>query len=128
MAFRQVTVKRNPNSTPRTGSATIGGTQFDVAQNGAPCAITGLTFSPRPFPKAEGTGALSVQVLPKDCTWSTASAQTWIHVPSGQQSGDAVLTVTIDPNGPKPRTGSIRVSLGRPPMTGRAVQVTQRAK
>jgi len=69
------------SSLARSGTLTIGGNTFAVAQKGKPCTVKLSASSSPLLPKSGGSGSFDVTVAPTDCEWSAeaAGSSAWIH-------------------------------------------------
>ena len=102
------TAPETPSSLPRSGSLSVAGHAFVVAQDGAPCAFV---LSPPSVALGPGGGAGSFEVNTKEaCTWSATSTAPWLHVTAGGSgAGDGTLSFSADSNPGAARTGTIVV-------------------
>jgi hypothetical protein len=135
----------NPNQDPRTGSLTIAGETFAVAQSGTaaapapPPAPPNPPSSPAPPPAppehvcsyslapsthaaaaSGGSGSTSVQTSHAGCVWSVASDAAWLTPAEGIGVGSRALAFSVDPNPGAARTGHLTVA-------GAVLTVTQAA-
>ena len=110
-----VVVAGNTSADPRTGSATIGGQTFGVAQDGQAAAACAYTISPATQSAGALGGAGSVSInTAAGCSWWAdieQGGQPWITFPSGQRgAGPATIPYSIQPNqSPSSRTATIVV-------------------
>jgi hypothetical protein len=109
----------NPNTSPRTGTITIGGQTFSVNQAAAAC-----TFSVTPPSVAIASSASSGSATvtsPTGCAWTGVSNNTgWLSVTSGASgtgNGSVVFSATANGNATQ-RVGTLMVA-------GQTVTVTQ---
>lgn len=107
----QLAVMRNMASTLRQGTVEIGGVPFLVAQQGAPCRITGIEPLSSGFDASGGSGAFAV-VVPEGCRWNASTDANWIIVESGSPgNGPGTVTYSVEPNTTgKGRAGRIVVA------------------
>jgi Viral BACON domain/Putative binding domain, N-terminal len=112
-------VDETPSSLPRSGTVSIAGQTFTVAQDGAPCAFV---LSPPTAAVPAGGGAGTFEVNTKEaCTWNATSNDSWLRVTAGGNgSGDGTLSFSVDPNLGPARAGTILVG-------GRTFTVSQAA-
>ena len=79
--------------TARTGTMTIAGQTFTVTQaNG--CTYTFGTC-PAAFPRAGGTGSISVTTPDTGCTWTSSDTVGWISTSPTSSNGTGSVTVTV---------------------------------
>ncbi|HEV8483615.1 MAG TPA: Calx-beta domain-containing protein, partial [Blastocatellia bacterium] len=97
------------SGTYRTGTMTIAGRTFNVAQAGS-CNATIDPVS-RSFFSGGGTGTVYVRA-PAGCNWTASSNSSWVTITSATSgSGDGSITYSVAPNGTgAPRTGSLSVA------------------
>jgi hypothetical protein len=112
-------VDETPSSLPRSGTVTIAGQTFTVAQEGGACTFV---LSPPSAALGAGAGSGSFEVNTKEaCTWSATSNDAWLRVTAGPSgSGDGTVSFSADANPGPARTGSIVVA-------GRTFTVSQAA-
>ena len=110
-----VVVAGNASAGPRTGSATIGGQTFGVAQDGQAAAACAYAISPstQSVGALGGAGSVSINTA-AGCSWSVdieQGGQPWIAFPSGQRgAGPATIPYSVQPNpSPSSRTATIVV-------------------
>jgi hypothetical protein len=113
-------VAANTSSSSRTGTLTVAGRTFTVAQSGedpvAPCSV-GLSTDEVTVPAAGGDVTIGV-TAPGGCSWTAESDSEWIRITSGGTgvgSGQVRLSIAD--------TGSART--GRVVVGGQVVTVTQ---
>jgi Viral BACON domain/Putative binding domain, N-terminal len=101
-------VDETPSSLPRSGTVSIAGQTFTVAQDGAPCAFV---LSPASAAVAAGGGSGSFEANTKEaCTWSATSNDAWLRVTAGTSgSGDGTVSFSADANPGPARMGTIVV-------------------
>jgi len=99
-------------SAARTGTMTIAGTSFSVAQSAAvPC-----TYTISPLTQAVGVNGATTTVgvtTSSSCTWTAASGAAWLSVtsPTGSASGNGTVTLQAQANsGTAPRTGTATIA------------------
>ena len=109
----------NPNTSPRTGTITIGGQTFSVNQAAAAC-----TFSVAPPSVAiasSASGGSATVTAPTGCAWTGVSNNTgWLTVTSGASgsgNGSVAFSATANGNATQ-RVGALTVA-------GQTVTVTQ---
>ena len=100
----------NPNTSPRTGTITIGGQTFSVNQAAAACSYA-LVPASQSVPAAGGTGSTQVTTL-AGCAWTGVSNNTpWLTVTSGATgngTGTVAFSVSANPNGTQ-RNGTLTI-------------------
>ena len=103
-------VPPNPDAISRTGTLTIAGQVFSIAQAGAACSFTLLPTTSAP-PAAGGTLTVSLQASHPSCAWSAVSNTPWLAVsPPASGTGSGTLTYVVAPNPDlTQRTGSLTV-------------------
>lgn len=101
-------VAPNPGP-PRTGSLTIAGFTFTVAQATVPCTY-GIGPVTQFIPSEGGTGATTITTGPT-CPWSAAPNVPWITI-LGPSSGigEGRVVFAIAPNPAQARTGTLTVA------------------
>ena len=109
----------NPNTSPRTGTLTIGGQTFSVNQAAAACTFS---VSPASVAVASSLSSGSATVTsPTGCAWTGISNSTgWLSVTSGASgtgNGSVVFSATANGNATQ-RVGTLTVA-------GQTVTVTQ---
>ena len=109
----------NPNTSPRTGTITIGGQTFSVNQAAAACSYA-LVPASQSVPAAGATGSTQVTTL-AGCAWTGVSNNTpWLTVTSGASGnggGTVAFSVSANPNGTQ-RNGTLTIG-------GQTFNVTQ---
>lgn len=140
-----VIIEADANSSldPRTGSLTIAGETFGVAQSGtaavpAPPPPPNPNPSPSPTPPAPpehvcsyslatsthsaaaagGLGSTSVQTSHQGCVWAVASDVAWLTAAESVGVGSRALSFTVAPNTGAVRTGHLTIA-------GQVLTVTQ---
>ncbi len=96
----------------RSGTLTIAGLTFTVAQAQAPLACSyQIALGPITSAKQGFIGSVSVATSP-GCQWTAASTASWLSITSGANgSGNGVATYLAAPNASSsPRTGSLVVA------------------
>lgn len=90
-------VAENAGGGSRTGTLTVAGRSFTVAQGGASCTYA---LSPAAASVGAGAAAGSVEVAaPGGCTWTAAADVPWITFPSGAAGeGSATLAYAVGAN------------------------------
>jgi len=111
----------NPNTSPRTGTLTIGGQIFSVTQAAASCSYS-LAPTSQSVVAGGGTGSTTV-TAPAGCTWTGVSNDTsWLTVTSGASgtgTGTVAFSAASNPN-TSARTGTLTIG-------GQTFSVTQAA-
>jgi hypothetical protein len=111
-----LTADANPNSAQRTAGVSLSGQMFTVTQAGAECRFD---LSPTSIEIGADGGRRSVQVTaPGGCTWTSASAVSWIEAATSAGSGSGIANFDIDENKGALRTADVHVA-------GHIVNVTQ---
>ncbi len=111
----------NPNTSPRTGTLTIGGQTFSVTQAAASCTYA-LVPTSQSVVAGGGTGSTTVTTL-AGCAWTGVSNDTsWLTVTSGASgSGNGTVAFSAAANAnTSPRTGTLTIG-------GQTFSVTQAA-
>jgi hypothetical protein len=103
-------VAANISLNPRTGTITIAGRTFTVAQAAVVC-----TFSISPTSRSHGPGAeadLVAVTTPSVCNWTALSNDSWITVTSGSSgTGNGSVGYALSANAsPSPRHGTITIA------------------
>jgi hypothetical protein len=103
----------------RTGTATIAGQTFTIAQGPAPC-----TFAIAPpsldFQSGGGSGTVTVS-SGAGCAWMATSNAPWIAVTSGASgTGSGPVSIAVDMNPGAARSGTVTIG-------GQTLTVTQQA-
>ena len=107
-----VNVSQNPGAA-RTGTVTIAGQTFTVAQAAAPPMLCGYTIAPT-SDTVIGLGdddAVSVTTSDAGCAWTATSNTPWITITgaaSGAGNGAVAYTVAANPG--SPRTGTLTIA------------------
>ncbi|HXH06677.1 MAG TPA: BACON domain-containing protein, partial [Vicinamibacterales bacterium] len=111
-------VAANPSTTSRTGSLTIAGRTFTVAQAGASCAFT-ISPTSANIGAAGGSGSVAVSTT-AGCAWTATSAVSWITITSGASgTGSGTVGYSVAPNASgSSRTGTLAIA-------GRTFTLTQ---
>jgi hypothetical protein len=92
-------VDPNSTTTPRSGTLTIGGQPFHIAQDGLACSVTLDTSGlGSPFGSSGGSGAIGITTNGPSCSWTASSAQSWASVtpPSGTGNGTVFVNVAVN--------------------------------
>jgi|GEM_PF-1053380 len=103
-------VDANPTANPRTGTMTIAGLTFAVAQSGVVCSYK-ITQTSVSFLSSAGTGLVGVSA-PAGCSWTAKSNADWITITSGESgngSGPVNYSVAANPNF-SPRDGTLTIA------------------
>jgi pseudomonalisin len=104
-----VALAANPSSAPRTGTLTVAGLAFTVAQAGAACVYT-LTAGPLRSGTSGFHGSILVSA-PAGCAWTAASNVSWVAITSGAQgNGNGIVTLTSAANPGSARKGTLEVA------------------
>jgi len=110
-------VSANPSPSQRSGTITVGSTQLQLSQVGAPCRFT-LARSSNSIGQSGGQLSVGVSTA-TGCAWTASTGDAWITISTGRSgngSGTVVLSVAANPAGA--RVG--RVNIG-----GETFTVTQ---
>ena len=126
-----VVVAENTAAGPRTGSATIGGQTFGVAQDGQAAAACAYAISPATQSAGALGGAGSVSInTAAGCSWRAdieQGGQPWIAFPSGQRgAGPATIPYSIQPN-QSPASRTVNVVVHGDSGNARLVQIVTQA-
>jgi hypothetical protein len=103
-------VAANPDTTPRTGTISVGGQTFTVNQAAAACSFT---LSPTSQAATSTEGSYSVDVTTANgCSWTAISNVPWMTVSgSGTRTGSGTVNYTVAPNaGSFARFGSLTIA------------------
>jgi hypothetical protein len=106
------TVAENATTSERIGTISVEGLVFTVTQAAAVCAVTGLDPVEASFESAGGPASFGVFTNGPECTWTATSAEDWIVIDAGSESGtgDGTVAYTVAENtGKVVRTGTIAV-------------------
>jgi hypothetical protein len=102
------TVDANPTANPRSGTITVQGQTFAINQAGIAC-----TYLLNPTAANHGDGAESggfSVTAPTGCSWTSTATFSWIHITSGNGTGNGSIAYTVDANPTAdPRSGTISV-------------------
>jgi len=105
-------VRENMSDTPRTGTMTIGGQTFTIAQDGAALACA-YSISPKSQTfktTSGGSGAINVTAT-GGCGWIATSNASWITITGGNSGvGNGTVSFTVASNAGGVRTGMITVA------------------
>ncbi|MBM4105755.1 MAG: hypothetical protein FJ257_05620 [Phycisphaerae bacterium] len=113
------TVAENTVTIARTGTITVEGLAFTVTQDGAACAVTGISPTSASASAAGGPGSFAVTTNGAECSWSATTGDAWITLTTGSGTGDGNVAYAIAANtSTDARTGTISVG-------GLAFTVTQ---
>ena len=100
----------NPNTSPRTGTITIGSQTFNVKQAGAACTYA-IAPTSQSVVAGGGTGSTAV-TAPAGCAWTGVSNNTsWLTVTSGASgsgNGTVAFSASANPN-TSARTGTLTI-------------------
>lgn len=105
------TVAANSGSAQRTGTITINGQTYTVAQSGnTTCTYTVSPLS-QTFTSVAGNGTITITAA-AGCNWTSTSNASWITVTSGSTgTSNGTVTYTITANsGSAQRTGTITIA------------------
>ena len=105
-------VDPNSGSAPRTGTLTIAGKTFTVAQDGVPTCT--FSISPtRVTLTASGGGGTVTVTAPQGCTWAAVSNVPWITITdAGTGNGNSTVSYSVDvyTGKPKNRNGTATIA------------------
>ena len=111
-------VQANPNASTRRGNVAVEQQKVEIAQEAAPCRFD---ISPSSVDAGATGGGVAVRVsAPGGCAWTAQSANPWLSVEPQTGQGGGTFQISVAPNGPAARSGSVTVA-------GVAVQVRQAA-
>ena len=103
------TVAPNPVPSARNGAIVVGAASVSVSQAAAPCNFT-LSRAGDTIASAGGNVSVSVATL-NGCTWSAASAASWIAVSSGSTgNGGGTVGLAVAQNPGAGRSGQVRIA------------------
>jgi uncharacterized protein (TIGR03437 family) len=95
-----------PNNNGGAGCGLGGGYNMQVAQTTPTCTTLGSSSSN--LAAAGGTGTIAITGAP-GCSWSATTSASWIHITSGQGSGNGSVAYSVDLNSGAARTGAIQI-------------------
>jgi uncharacterized protein (TIGR03437 family) len=104
------TVAANPNATVRTGTLTVAGQTFTVAQTALACSYA-IAPTSQTVEASGGNGSINV-TAPNGCTWAATSNAAFITVNSGASgngNGAVSFSVSANPTATQ-RTGTLTVA------------------
>ena len=106
----QFTVAENTSTASRTGTLTIQGVTFTVAQGGAACTYA-LSSGGASVGAAAASGSVGVTAQ-AGCTWTASADVAWITFPGGAAgSGAGTLAYAVGANpSTTPRSGTVTVA------------------
>ncbi len=122
----KITTPANNTSSERTGTVTIQGNPFAVAQAGAPCSLT-IAPTGDAFTAEGGSGSFTV-TTPTGCPWSVSPSVDWLITTTSSGSGPGSVSYTAMENTGKQRTGKITVYLTDTPTKKKVFTVTEKKK
>jgi hypothetical protein len=95
----------------RTGTVTIGGQTFTVAQSaGQPACVFSIDPASQSIGALGGSGTVNVSTT-AGCGWSASTSTGWIAILSGTSgSGNGSVTLAISPNPGAARAGAVTVA------------------
>ena len=105
-------VTANTGTAARTGTLTIAGQTFTVAQSAAtPSCSYAITPNSASAPAGLSSGTVSVTTT-SGCSWAAASNATWITITAGSSgTGSGTVAYSVAPNvGTVPRTGTLTIA------------------
>lgn len=110
-------VAANPGTAARTGSLTIAGQDFSVAQQGVVCTYVASLSGTPTFPASGGAGSATVSVA-APCGWSAITGDDWIMIKGisgvpglANGSGDGTVDFVVAANpSTASRTGSLTIA------------------
>lgn len=111
-------VAANTETTPRTGTVTIGGQTFTVSQAAAACTFS-ISPTSASAPSNGATGSVGVTTT-TGCAWTASSNASWITITNGGNgNGNGAVSYSVAANsGTSGRTGTMTIA-------GRTFTVTQ---
>jgi sugar lactone lactonase YvrE len=94
----------------RAATITVAGVPVQVNQGSAPCSYA-LTAGSQTFAAAGGPGSISV-ITTSWCSWTSASAVSWVTLSSGASSGtgNGPILYQVAPNSGGARSGALTVA------------------
>ena len=89
------TIDANTSAAARTGTMTIAGRTFTVAQNGTAACAVAISPSQATYTRTGGTGIVTVTADP-GCDWTAVSNSSWISITGGASgSGSGAVTYIV---------------------------------
>ncbi|HYN09888.1 MAG TPA: PQQ-dependent sugar dehydrogenase [Vicinamibacterales bacterium] len=113
-------IDANTSATSRSGTVTIGGRTFTVAQNGNVACAFAISPSQASYPREGGTATVAV-TADFGCDWQATSHASWITI-SGEPAGSGNGTVTYVV---APRAGRLGTRGGRLTIAGQRFTIRQ---
>ena len=103
-------VAANSTTIARTGSITVGGLDFTINQEAAPCAVVEISPTSASYAPAADTGSFLVTTNGATCPWSASTTDPWITVTTPSGTGSSLVEYAVAENtGAESRTGVITV-------------------
>ena len=114
------TIDANTSAAARTGTMTIAGRTFTVAQNGTAACAVAISPSQATYTRTGGTGILTVTADP-GCDWTAVSNSSWISITGGVSgSGSGAVTYIV-----AQREGRLGTRGGRITIGGQIIPIRQ---
>jgi hypothetical protein len=93
---------------PRTGTVRIASETFTVHQAGGECTYS---IKPSYYNAGRGPDQIVVSVTaPSGCTWTAATAASWVTIEGRSGSGDGTVRLVIPENTGAPRTAVVTIA------------------
>ena len=114
------TIDANTSAAARTGTMTIAGRTFTVAQNGTAACAVAISPSQATYTRTGGAGIVTVTADP-GCDWTAVSHSSWISITGGASgSGSGAVTYIV-----AQREGRLGTRGGRITIGGQSVSIRQ---
>ncbi|HLJ49376.1 MAG TPA: BACON domain-containing carbohydrate-binding protein [Bryobacteraceae bacterium] len=106
-----LTVLANNTGAQRVGTLTIAGQTVTMTQAGGSACNYSLPSTSASFASSAGTGTVSVQATPSNCSWTAVSNATWITVAAGANgAGNGSVSYSVTANTGAFRTGTMTIA------------------
>ena len=106
------TIDANTSAAARTGTLTIAGRTFTVAQNGTAACAVAISPSQATYSRTGGTGIVTVTADP-GCDWTAVSNSSWISITGGVSgSGSGAVTYIVAQREGRLGTRGGRITIG----------------
>jgi hypothetical protein len=103
-------VAANAGAASRTGTLTVAGQTFTVAQAGISCAYSISPAASTLATSGEASGAVTVTAS-ADCGWTAVSNDAWITLSAGSGTGNGTVAYNVAANtGSASRTGTLTIA------------------
>jgi hypothetical protein len=103
-------VAANAATAPRTGTVTVAGIDFGIAQAGA--TVCTYTIKPSYYNAGRGPDDVRIDVRASgECAWTATSSASWAAIAEGRSGkGDGSVRVTVEANDGAPRTTTLSIA------------------